>query len=200
MDNISQYIFPGVVTLVTTVFASLLIMYIRPKAKVRYWRPHSFLHDIPEPNNKHVFIRTEAITLQNLGRENANNIQLTFKKKPDHFSIDPPSANIMTQFCKFDNDVNEYFVINIASLAPRELITVQILNFQQDLSLLVSPLLNVRSAAGKAECIPVQIAKVLPRWFVKLAYIIMIIGIICTIYLLVKLIVLTYYWLTTTLI
>ncbi len=70
------------------------------------------------------------------------------------------------------------------SLGPKEVFTLQLLSYLQ-----VPTLLNVRSKAGPAERIPIQIQRLYPTWFNILAAVTFMVGLGFSAYWLVKVVV-----------
>ncbi len=199
MDNISHYVFTGLATLLASIISGLYLMYLRPKAKIYYWWPNNFVFNLQNEIKVLSFLRTDVLTVQNIGRDTAKNIQLIFRSHPMHFQINPPLANVTTNTLKYSNDSNSYFVINIASLASKETCTLQILSVHQEvMTSLVPTLIHVRAENGTVERMPFQITRTSPQWIIRMAGFILFIGLVFISYWLIKLGALLFYLLITT--
>ncbi len=87
MDSILRYVGLGVATFL----AGMLIDHVKPKAKVVCWTLHSFLFKVEEEGAKNpVAIQTDSVTIQNFGRKAAEQVEIIYKEKPDHFELFPP--------------------------------------------------------------------------------------------------------------
>ena len=158
MGHLIGYIATGLVSLTVGV----LLIYLRPKAKVLYWSPHSFLFDL---QREKVVLQTDALTLQNLGRDKAENVEIIFDRRPDFFQFAPA---IKYQPIELDNG---NFVLSINTLGSKEYVTLQILSYTQ-----VPKILNVKSSVGFASPMPFQIQRLFPRWFNYSLVFLMLIG------------------------
>lgn len=168
MENLAGYIATGIVSL----FVGVLLMYLQPKAKVVFWSPHSFLFNLTREN---VVLQTDALTLHNLGRKLAENVEIIFNGRPDFFQF-APAINHTTESTE-----NNQFVIRILSMGPKEQVTLQLLSYTR-----VPKVLNIRSSAGRAAPVPFQIQRVFPKWFNLLALVFLLTGMGFTGYWLVK--------------
>ncbi|MEQ3694276.1 MAG: hypothetical protein ABNH16_09425 [Thalassolituus sp.] len=82
MEHLIGYIATGAISLVVGV----LLIYLQPKSKVYYWTPHTFLFNLQKEN---VVLQTDSLTVQNLGRKAASNIEVIFDTKPDFYQLQP---------------------------------------------------------------------------------------------------------------
>ena len=158
MPELLPYLITGLVSFAVGV--ALILM--QPKAKLVYWSPHSFLFNLTQQN---VVLQTDALTLQNLGRRTARNVDIVLSGKPDFFQFAPA---INHDSINLDND---QYVLRIAELGPKEVITLQVLSYTK-----VPNLLNIRSDAGTAQSIRLQFQRVLPAWLNVLASALLLIG------------------------
>ena len=168
MENLVGYVAVGAVSLAV----GLLLTYLQPKAKVLYWSAHSFRFDLTQQN---VVLWTDALTVQNVGRRAAENVELVMDGQPDFFQFSP--AMPFSQ----ETTPEGHFVLRIATLGPKEFFTLQVLSYTA-----VPVLLNLRSTAGKADPMPVQIQRAYPQWFGALAAVCMIIGLGFAVYWLIR--------------
>lgn len=80
MEGLLGYVITGIVSFTV----GYLLMYLQPKAKLVYWSPHSFLFILADQG---VVLQTDALTLQNLGRKTAHNVDIVMNNRPDFFSV-----------------------------------------------------------------------------------------------------------------
>lgn len=158
MENLLAYVVTGVVSFVVGV----LLINFQPKAKVVHWSPHSFLFKLTKEN---VVLQTDALTIQNIGRKQADNVELLLENEPDFYQF-APSVSYKTE--KLDNG---HFLIRIPTLGPNEHVTLQILSYKT-----VPKALNLRSAAGQASAMPFQIARVWPKWLPAVVWVLLVVG------------------------
>ena len=88
MDNLAGYIATGVVTFVV----GLLLQWFQAKPHVVYWTPHWFRFNLKEPE---VALQTDALTVQNLGRQTAEDIELIMNTRPDFFQFVIPYNDVI---------------------------------------------------------------------------------------------------------
>lgn len=168
MEDLAGYI----AMIVVGVVVGVLLTYFQPKAKIKYWSPHSFLFNLTREN---VVLQTDALTIQNVGRKAAENVEIVFDREPDFHQLSPA-----VNHTKEVSD-NSHCIIHIPSLGPREYVILQILSYTN-----VPQLLNLRSSAGKASLMPVQIYRALPAWFNVFVVIMFTVGIGFSAYWLIK--------------
>jgi hypothetical protein len=147
MGQLIGYIATGIVSLIV----GLLLQRFQSKPKLLYWLPGSFLFELKEPKVK---IRTDSLTIQNVGRESATNVEIVHKNRPEHFHFSTPIS-----FTEETNPNGEH-IIKIPSLGPKEFVNIQLL------SLVQAPIiLNVRSTDGPAQLIQVRLQRMFSKWF-----------------------------------
>ena len=151
MKDISGYIVTGLVSL----FIGLLLQRLKDKPRLLYWIPGSFLFQLKTPE---VNLRTDSLTIQNVGRQSATNVEIVYKIRPDHFQFSTP-----IDFSEGQSPSGEY-VIRIASLGPKEHVNLQLLSHISQ-----PVLLNIRSAEGRAQLIQVYLQRVVPKAIQALA-------------------------------
>ena len=121
-------------------------------------------------------INTGSATVQNVGRKKAENVEIIFAFEPTKCQLQP-SMNHETQVLK-----DGQFVIKLATLGPKELVTLQVLYGA------VTPTLQqVRSDAGPAKQIPVWLARRYPPWFNTTAALLVLLGLGVVAYVVIKL-------------
>jgi len=145
MEGLAGYIATGVVSLAV----GLLLRNLEPKAKVVYWSPHAFIFDVPEPQ---VILKTDSVTIQNIGHREAEDVEVVFKSRPDFFKLQPSVS-----YTEHQNPDGE-FVVKVATLGPKEFFTLQILSFAT-----IPNIQNIRSKAGPAALIQVQFQRQFSR-------------------------------------
>lgn len=169
MEHLIGYIATGAVSLVVGV----LLIYFQPKSKVFYWSPHTFLFNLKKEN---VLLQTDSLTIQNLGRKSASNIEVIFDTKPDFYQLQPAAVHdgVLLE--------NGNFAVKLKELGPKEFYTFQVLSYTK-----VPKILNVRSDSGQASFMPFQLQRLYPRWFNVLLTIFLVVGASTCAYWLIKL-------------
>lgn len=156
-------------TIMVSVASGWALQFLGPKTRLCYWFPHSFIYNITLEGGIPYVIQTSSITVQNLGRKGAENIEIIHQTRPDHFQFFPSRP------FQEDSTNNGEHIIRVESLGPNEFFTLQILSF---LSLPnQAPLLNIRSKDGRAKQIPTQLQRLWPKWFNILVWTVIFIGI-----------------------
>lgn len=126
---------------------------LEPASKLGYWIPHSFLFNFPIPNQQQLLaVQTATLTIQNLGRKSAENIEIVHAAKPDHFQLHPKRAYEEKQ------TPDGAHIISVESLGPKEVLQIQLLAYTQPPNLV-----GVRSQDGAAKSVRFQVIRVLPR-------------------------------------
>jgi len=164
MDGLAAYIATGIVSLVV----GLALRSLEKKPKVAFWQPHFALFKVPNPE---ITVQTDSINIQNLGGKEAEDIEIIFKEKPDHFQFTPS-----VQFTTEQTPNNEY-IIRLKSLGPKEFITLHILSYK------TLPKVDViRCKTGVASKMPYQTLKKFPRWFELTSAFLLLVGLGFTTY------------------
>lgn len=145
MEHISGYIATGLVSLTV----GLLLQRMKDRPKLLYWIPGSFLFQLTTPQ---IALRTDSLTIQNIGRQPATDVEIIHKARPDHFQF---STHI--DFSEATTPTGEH-VIKIPSLGAKEHVNIQLLSHTAQ-----PVLLAVRSAEGSAQLIQVQLQRVVPK-------------------------------------
>jgi hypothetical protein len=177
MNSLGGYIATACVTLI----CAYLSQFLRPKIKIRYWLPHNFTFSIPvNPTNSApgsvqvvspqgnaiavpgapntYLLLTQALTIQNFGRDSAEWVEIAHRRKPDFFQLHPA-----LNYTESISPSGEH-ILRVESLAAREFFTVQFLGFTHP-----PELIFVRSPAGHAS----QMAWMTVRKYPRAVYIIM---------------------------
>jgi len=158
MEHITGYIATGLVSLVV----GLLLQRLKDRPKLLYWIPGSFLFQLKTPA---IALRTDSLTIQNVGRQPATNIEIVYQVRPDHFQF-----STQIDFSEVTTPTGEH-VIKIPSLGPQEHINLQLLSYTN-----YPILLNVRSAEGRAQLIQVHLQRVVAKAVLWLAGLLMLLG------------------------
>jgi len=164
MEGLVGYVATGTVSLIVGV----LLIYLQPKSKLVFWSPHTFLFNLKREN---VVLQTDALTIQNLGRRTASNIEIVMNVKPDFYEFSPAITHEGIE------QENGNYAIKLKELGPKEFITIQVLSYNQ-----VPQLLNIRSDAGQAQAIRFQFQRVFPWWVNFLVFILLTVGLGTTVY------------------
>ena len=173
MDPIIGYAITGAVSLTV----GILLKYVEPKGKLYFWWPHTFRFKA-KPNFE---IQTDALTIQNLGRKEIEDVEIVMQSKPDCFDFSPkiPFEEI--------NNGDGSFIFRIKSLAPKEFFTLQILSYTK-----LPNVLYIRSKLGPAERMVFRIQKVYSRWVYGITGFLIVAGFSVTLYAIIKLIILIF--------
>ena len=166
MENLAGYIATGI----TSFVVGAVLMYIRPKAKIVFWSPHSFRWRLgPQQNN--LELQTDIWTIQNIGRLATSNLDIVFAERPDHYQLQP---SITYESITLDNG---HFVLRVPELGPKEFVSIQVLSFQK----LPQPL-TIKSDVGLAQSIPIRFQKVQPRWITAIGLFFLLVGLGTTLF------------------
>jgi len=169
VKEILGYVIPGVVALIVTLIAG----WLRSRPKLVYWVPLQFFFHLKEEN---IFVRTHNLSVQNIGREPAEDVEIIHSGRPDLFFLHPPLAYEEEQSGSGEH------VLRIKSLGRKEHCFLQMITYKSSLP----ELLNVRFKAGKAIPIPVQLQRVFPLWVQRIVIVLTIMGVWVATYLLYK--------------
>jgi hypothetical protein len=84
-----------VVTAVLSLAVGLALRVLEPKVRIVWWGAHQFLFQvptlIPDGPPQQVHLLTHALTIQNLGRKEAEWVEIVHRARPDFFKLQPPS-------------------------------------------------------------------------------------------------------------
>jgi hypothetical protein len=108
---------------------------------------------------------TQALTVQNLGRESAAWIEIVHRRKPDFFQLYPT-----LNYTENTTATGEH-TLRVQSLAPKEFFTIQFLCYTHP-----PELSFIRSNAGHASLMPWLIVRKYPTWVYALMWFALIIG------------------------
>jgi len=139
---------------VATIASVLIAHWLRGKVNLITYSPNttSFQLKASDTSVQPVTVRSGQVMVQNLGRQSARNVQITSVPGgvPAGYVILP---SIVHQSRLGDN--NEW-IVEIPFIAPKETITLQILNGPN--------IDSVRSEDGAARVVPVTHQRMFPKW------------------------------------
>jgi hypothetical protein len=158
MEDLGKLIFTGVVSLLV----GFVLQRLRPQVKLRFWTPHSFYFNLEK---EQLELRTDSLTVQNLGRKSASSVEIIYRQRPDFFQIFPS-----IQYEEDQTPRGEH-IIRLASLGSKEHVYLQLLNY------CVAPeLLSVRCIESPAKPMQIQIQPFVPKWVAALLVVLMATG------------------------
>jgi hypothetical protein len=168
MDNLIPLIITGVVSFAV----GFALKYVEPKSKLVWWSPHNFLFTIQVvPDKPKLELFTHALTIQNLGRKPAEQIEIVHRLRPDHFKLQPSLDY------EEDYTPDKEHIIRVPSLASKDFFSIEFLAYVR-----LPELLYIRSRDGHAQFITIQPQRVFPKWLNILSMIFTLIGFGFTIY------------------
>ncbi len=164
--------FAAIFSAVATFAAVLLTHWLRGKVNLITYSPNSTFFQLHESDDKTsaVTIRSGQVFIQNLGRKSARNVQIT--SVPGVL----PSGYVVLPSLVHSTHVgpNGEWILQIPFIAPKELITLQLLNGPN--------IDSVRSEDGIARAVPVIHQRVMPRWLNTLVVAVMVFGLLSFFY------------------
>jgi len=143
------------------------LKYVGPKSQVVFWYPHNSFFQVPQPGAKGTTfnVLTSAVTVQNLGRRPARNVELMYNRQPDHFTVTPDRPRTERTTAQGQH------VITMATLGHNEWFTVEVLGFAN-----MAVLTHVRSEDGEGRLVPVMQQRVIPRWVQQVFVVCFVVG------------------------
>lgn len=149
---------PLVGTAVGTVLGFLggwALKYVGPKSQVVFWYPHNSFFQVPQPGARGTTfnVLTSSVTVQNLGRRPARNVELMYDRQPDHFTVSPPRP-----WTDRTTPQGQH-LITMATLGHNEWFTVEVLGFAN-----LAALVHIRSDDGEGRLVPVMQQRIYPSW------------------------------------
>lgn len=158
MEDLGKLIFTGVVSLLV----GLVLQRLQPRVKLRFWTPHSFYFNLEK---EEVELRTDSLTVQNLGRQPASSVEIIHRIRPDFFQISPS-----VQYEEDETPKGEH-IIRINSLGSKEYVYLQLLNYT------VAPeLLSIRCIEAPAKLMQIQVQPLVSKRVVALSVALMFTG------------------------
>ncbi len=142
------------------------LKYVGPKSQVVFWYPHNSFFQVPQPGAAGTFnVLTSSVTVQNLGRLPARNVELVYNLKPDHFTVTP-----IRTWTERTTPQGQH-VITMATLGHNEWFTVEVLGFAN-----LAALVHVRSDDGEGRMVSVMQQRIWPTWVNWVVAILMLTG------------------------
>lgn len=131
-----------------------LLKFLGPKSRIVMWFPHNFLYQVPnQSGGADIHILTNSLSIQNIGRRTATNVEIAHATKPDHFKLSPPR-----DYVERTTPAGEHVIV-LSTLAHGEWITVELLSYMT-----IPKLLYVRSDDGMAQTATVIQLRLWPAW------------------------------------
>lgn len=135
----------------------------KPKAKLIYSTRHEFTFLVQEPlkdPNGNIIrpnqtAHTQSLTIQNMGKETATKIQVVLNWRPKCLNVWP-----VRPFTDTEANSDRRYTIQFESLAPREYVTLEMLDINNELP----RLLNLRSDQCLAREIQTTLVEVVAVW------------------------------------
>jgi hypothetical protein len=158
MDSLVGY----VATIVVALIVGYLSQFLQPRSKLLCWLPHNFTFELKKEG---LVLVANSLTVQNVGRQAAEDIEIIHKSRPDFFQLSPAVA--------FEESTtpNDEHVIRLKALGPKEWVFLQLLSYKT-----VPVLQNVRSKDGQGQFIAIQPQRVFPRWRIVTLQLLFIVG------------------------
>lgn len=174
---------PEIVAVFLTAVVGLIARIVQPSARVVWGTSHGFTFSLPiqdavTSTTTTTLVHTGTVFVQNTGRKTAEDIEVVFNYRPQHFQV-WPSLNYNTA-----ENPEHHFTIKITTLGPRESTTIELLS----VSINLPDPLRVRSPLGEAKRVPIAPMRVWPGWFNRTIFLLLVLGIFGFLYLLVRLI------------
>lgn len=168
---------PDIVSAVLiTLATSGLLWLFRAKVKIIYGSTNWSLHQLNLPGDQPPgLVSSEKIYVQNVGRKSANSIELVFSRKPVSYKVWAPREH--TERILPDGE----YSITIPSLAPRELLIVDILSTGTR-----AELLSVNSPDCISKRVPFQPQRLFGNFMMLTVGYLMLAGFVGTVFLILK--------------
>lgn len=160
--------FAAIFSAVATILAVLIGHWLRGKVNLITFSPNSTYFQLrpQEEGAPLVHVKSGQIIVQNLGRQSAKNVQIT------SVPGEVPAGYVLLPSIVHSTRVgpNKEWIVEIPFIAPKELITLQVLN---------GPMIDsVRSEDGTARQVPVTHQRIFPKWFQAIVIALMLFGIL----------------------
>ena len=142
---------------------------LRPKAKLIWGTSHGFIFTVPNANagQPPFTVSSQTLSVQNVGRAPAKNVEIHLAYKPEHFQI-WPAFKYEAAF-----NLEGHFMISIPTLGPREWASAEMLQTRGQLPI---PL-RVRSEQGEWKQVTIGPSRIMPRWFQALVWAFILLGV-----------------------
>ena len=171
------------IALFLTVSGTSIIRILQPSSKVVWSTTHGFNFHVPvlDPDNPEKYLPnkasyfTQTIFVQNTGKGTAEDVELIFNYKPEHFQIWP-----ITPY-KEEIHKDNRFSLRVEHLSPRENFSVELLGTHE-----LPRLLRIRTQSKEGMEILMSPSQVYSRWIHILVAALMFSGAFLIVYLIVK--------------
>lgn len=107
MESLGTYVATGVVSFAV----GLALRALEPKVRLVWWSPHQFLFQLQL--QQPVALLTHAITIQNLGRKEAKDVEVVHKTRPDFFKLQPALDHVETTTLAGEH------IVRVRTLGPK---------------------------------------------------------------------------------
>jgi len=136
MDSIVPFIITGMVSLIV----GYALKFLEPRSRIVWWSPHQFWYTVDITTDQPpIQLYTHSISIQNMGRKPAEQIEIAHEWRPDHFKLQPQLdyEEVLAP--------DKTHIIRIGSLAPKEFFSLEFLSYKSN-----PTFLYVRSKDGPA--------------------------------------------------
>ena len=162
-----------------TLFSSLLLWIFRPKVSLIWGSTSQNFHQFSLPGvEQKISVWTEKFFVQNTGSKGASSVEVVFSDSLTSYNLWPPRDHTSKTL------ENGNFVIFIPSIAPRELVIVDML----DLEARGTKLLSVNCPDALTKAVWFMVTRQFSRAVYALAAYLMIAGFVGTVYLILRLV------------
>ena len=146
---------PEIAAVLLTAALAIIGKILQPKAKVVWGVGHQFCHNVPQNGGGSLLIHSRNIFIKNVGKNTANDVEIHFGFKPEHFQIWPPCNYIESIF------PDNHFMVKLNHLGKKEYLNIELLQGN------VAPPLVLKLRTVDGDCKQVQIApqQIFPWWF-----------------------------------
>lgn len=169
-----------IVSISCVIFAFVLTQYFRPRAKLIYGARDETSLLVEEPlkdaeGNQiaaRQILHTTSISLTNVGKETAKNVEITFNWKPQYLNV-WPARHFEERTSQHDRHT-----IYLESMAPKEVFGIDIFSINQR----IPEITAVRSDECEGKKVEMEPMVVQPKWLLSSIWILLIIGFISVVY------------------
>jgi hypothetical protein len=112
---------PEILAAIITAILGLIGYLLKPKAKVIWSVGHQFCYNVPQNNGSSLLIYSRSLYISNIGKNVADNIEIHFSYKPEHYQIWP-----FVNYSSLELPDN-HFMIKIDHLGKNEYVNIELL-------------------------------------------------------------------------
>jgi hypothetical protein len=166
---------PQIIAVILTALMAVIRHWLKPKALVIWGTSHGFTFIIPKeasPASGPFPVHTGTVFVQNVGKGVAEDIEVVFNYRPQHFQL-WPSLNYDVA-----ENPEHRFTIRIKNLGPREYTTVEMLSANVELP----TTLRVRTPCGEAKSVMYAPMRLYSRWFNISMFVLAVLGVCALMY------------------